>query len=183
MAMRPALRKLALTTHITVSVGWFGAVAAFLALAVAGLTIEDALRVRAVYLAMSIATWYAIVPFALVSLISGAVSSLGTKWGLVRHYWIVAKLLITILITVLLMVHLPPVDLLASASASTPTLGANLAGLRIRMVAYAIAALLALLVLTVLSIYKPSGMTQYGWRKQQEERGSSLFTAGPMNEG
>jgi hypothetical protein len=38
MAMTPRLRKFALTAHVTSSVGWLGAVAAFLALAVAGLT-------------------------------------------------------------------------------------------------------------------------------------------------
>ena len=32
------------------------------------------------------------------------------------------------------------------------------------------AALLVLLVETILSVYKPRGMTQYGWRKQNEQR-------------
>jgi len=170
MTMTPRLRKLTLTAHVASSIGWFGAVAAFLALAVAGLTSRDAQLVRAAYLAMALTTWFAIVPLALVSLLSGTISSLGTKWGLVRHYWILVKLLITILITVLLLVHMQPIDLLASASAKTTVLSANLGGLRIQMVAYAIAALLVLLVLTALSVYKPPGMTRYGWRKQQEER-------------
>jgi len=41
-------------------------------------------------------------------------------------------------------------------------------GLQIQMLAAAGAALLALLVATGVSTYKPRGLTQYGWRKQQE---------------
>ena len=41
MAMTPGLRKVALTTHVTSSVGWIGAVAAFLALAIAGVGSQD----------------------------------------------------------------------------------------------------------------------------------------------
>jgi hypothetical protein len=58
----PGLRKLALTAHVTSSVGWLGAVAGFLALAVAGLTSEDAQMVRAAYLAMELTGWFVIVP-------------------------------------------------------------------------------------------------------------------------
>jgi hypothetical protein len=58
MTMRPRLRKFALTAHVTSSVGWLGAVAGFLALAVAGLTSQDAQMVRAAYLAMDLtAQW------------------------------------------------------------------------------------------------------------------------------
>jgi len=54
--MTPRLRKLALTTHITSSVGRLGAVAGFLALTVAGLTSRDAQMARAVYVAMELTT-------------------------------------------------------------------------------------------------------------------------------
>lgn len=50
----PPLRKFALTAHVISSVGWLGAVAAFLALAVAGLAGRDARLVRASYLAMEL---------------------------------------------------------------------------------------------------------------------------------
>jgi hypothetical protein len=51
MTLTPGLRKFALTAHVVSSVGWLGAVVAFLALAVVGLASEDAELVRAVYLA------------------------------------------------------------------------------------------------------------------------------------
>jgi hypothetical protein len=161
---------MALTAHIVASIGWFGAVAAFLALAVAGLTRRDDLVMRAAYLAMGLTAWFAILPLALASLLSGIVSSLGTGWGLVRHYWVLVKLLITVLITALLLVHMRPIDLLATAAAQTIVMSSHLDGLRIQMLAYAIATLLVLIVLTVLSVYKPQGMTQYGWAKQSGGR-------------
>ena len=57
MTMTPGLRKFALTAHVTSSVGWLGAVAAFLALAVAGLAVRDAQTVRASYLSMELIGW------------------------------------------------------------------------------------------------------------------------------
>ena len=38
---------------------------------------------------------------------------------------------------------------------------------------HAALALLVLLVATVLAVYKPQGMTPYGWRKQHERRALS----------
>jgi ABC-type nickel/cobalt efflux system permease component RcnA len=81
------LRKLVLTAHITFSVGWLGAVAVFLALAIAGLTSRDPQMVRAAYSAMELTARFVIVPLAIASLFSGLIQSLGTPWGLFRHYW------------------------------------------------------------------------------------------------
>src|SRR6266704_3905016 len=96
MIMPPGLRKVTLTAHITSSIGWFGAVAAFLALALAGMTSQDRELVRAAYLAMELTTWFVIVPLAFVSGLTGVVSSLGTRWGLFRYYWVLLKLLMPI---------------------------------------------------------------------------------------
>ena len=52
MTMTPRLYKFALTAHVTSSIGWFGAVAAFLALSIAGMIGQDTQLVRAAYLAM-----------------------------------------------------------------------------------------------------------------------------------
>jgi hypothetical protein len=93
--MTPGLRKFALTSHVTSSVGWLGAVGAFLALAIAGVTSQNAQTVRAAYLAMHMTTWFVIVPLCLAALLTGIVQSLGTTWGLFRHYWIVTKLVLT----------------------------------------------------------------------------------------
>jgi len=170
MIMTPGLRKFALTVHVTSSVGWFGAVAGFLTLAVAGLTSQDTQLVRAAYLSMELITRFVIVPLALVSLLSGVVSSLGTRWGLFRYYWVLMKLLITIFATIVLLVHTQPIDLLAGVAAKTAVFSADLHKTQILMVVASGAALVVLLVLTVLSVYKPQGMTRYGQRKQHDQR-------------
>ena len=102
MTMTPGLRKFALTSHVTSSVSWLGAVAAFLVLAVAGLSSRDDETVRAAYIAMHLTTWFVIVPLSLAALLTGLVQSLGTTWGLFRHYWIATKLLLTVLATITL---------------------------------------------------------------------------------
>ena len=170
MTMTPGVRKLALTVHIMTSIGWFGAVAGFLALAVAGLTSQDAQVVRGAYLAMDLITWFVIVPFCLASLLTGLVQSLGTPWGLFRHYWVLAKLILTVLSTLILLLHTQPISYMASIAAETTLSSADLRELRIQLVVDAGAALLVLLVATILAVYKPRGRTRYGRRRQQEQR-------------
>jgi hypothetical protein len=152
------------------SVGWLGAVAAILALAIAGLTSDDAQRMRSADIAMDLTAWFVIVPLCFASFLTGLVASLGTPWGLLRHYWVLVKLLITIPATLVLLVHMQPISLLSDAASKTTSPGADLHGLRNMLVTAAGATLLVLLVLTALSIYKPRGMTRYGWRRHREQR-------------
>ncbi|MER5224516.1 hypothetical protein [Streptomyces flaveus] len=168
--MNPRLRKLALTAHVTSSVGWLGAVTVFLALAVAGLTSQDAQTVRGAYIAMELTGWLVLVPLSLASLLTGLIQALGTSWGLFRHYWVLFKLLITVIATVLLLVHMQVAGHVADAAAEANLSSSDLVGMRIQLLTDAAAALLVLLVAVTLSVYKPRGLTRYGWRKQQEPR-------------
>ena len=165
MTMTTRVRKFALTAHVTSSVGWLGAVAAFLALAVTGVTSQDAPMMHAAYLAMDLTYWYVIVPLGLASLLTGLISSLGTEWGLFRHYWVLVKLLLTIPLTILLLVHTQPVSYMAGPGLQRTLSEVDLGGLRIQLAVYAAAALLVLLVTTALSVYRPRGMTGYGTRR------------------
>ncbi|MEV6329175.1 hypothetical protein [Streptomyces sp. NPDC051909] len=167
--MSPRVRKLALTAHVTASVGWFGAVAVFLALAVTGLATRDAATVGPAYVAMDVTGWYVIVPLCLASLVTGVVSSLGTTWGLLRHYWITVKLAITVLATGALLLHLPPISRVATAAAAPGWTGADLVDLRTRLVVQSGAALLVLLGATALSVYKPQGRTRHGQRHKERQ--------------
>ena len=166
--MKPELRKLVRTAHIIFTVGWVGALAGFLALAIAGLNSQDAQIVSAVYIAMDMVTRFVILPLSLLPLIlTGPLLSLGTPWGLFRHYWIIVKLVINVLSTLILLVHLQPIGYLARAAAGG-TLSRADHGLQTQMVFASGAGLAALLVATALAVYKPRGMTRYGWRKQHE---------------
>src|SRR5262245_14513082 len=101
--MTPGLRKFALTAHITFSVGWMGAIVAFLALVVAAIISRDTQTLRSAWIAMEWTGLFAIVPLALASLLTGLVMSLGTKWGLFRHYWVMFSLVLTILANIILL--------------------------------------------------------------------------------
>ena len=160
--MPPAVRKAALVIHIISSVGWLGAIGGFLALAVTGLTSADPQLVRAMYLGMNLIGWTIIFPLSLASLVTGIVQALGTVWGLFRHYWVLIKLIITALATLLLLVHLQPVTAMAGLALSTDLGPMDMSAMRVQLVFDAAAAMLALLVTTVLSVYKPRGLTRYG---------------------
>jgi hypothetical protein len=171
MTMSPGLRKFALTAHVTSSVGWIGAVAGSLALAVAGLTSKNDQVVRSAYLMLELTGWYVLVPLSLASLLTGLVMSLGTAWGLFRHYWVLIKFLINIFANVVLLMYMQTLGHLAGVAAETTVTGSDVAGLRSASpVFHAVVALLLLLVAVVLSVYKPRGMTRYGRRKQREQR-------------
>src|SRR6516164_4768308 len=99
-------RKLTLLAHIAFSVGWFGAVIPYIALTITGLVSTDAQTVRSAYLALDLIGWFVIVPLSIAALFSGIVQSLGTQWGLIRYWWIVAKLVLTVIAIIVLIEHM-----------------------------------------------------------------------------
>ena len=103
--MTPALRKLTITAHVTFSVGWLGAVAAFLVLSIAGLTSHDAEVVKGAYLSMDLISRFIIIPLCLAALVTGLIQALGTPWGLFRYYWIVMKFGLAVFATIALLIH------------------------------------------------------------------------------
>ena len=151
MTMTPGLRKFVLTAHVASSVGWLGAVVAYLALAVAALTNQDAQTVRAAWIAMGLTGRFVIVPLSLASLLIGLIQSLSTPWGLFRHYWVLVKFLLTVFATVILLLHMPTVSYFASVAVETDN--ANLDGLWGELL-HAGGGLLVLLVNTTLSVYQ-----------------------------
>ena len=169
MTMTPWLRKFALTTHVISSVGWLGAVAGFLALAIAGLKSQDSQMVRAAYLAMKLTGWLVIVPLSLATLLTGLVQSLGTSWGLFRHWWILAKFLLTIVALVVLLRHMQDVSRVAQLAKETSL---STADFRPELI-HAAGGLLIVLAATMLSVFKPWGMTPYGLSKAKQTESPS----------
>jgi hypothetical protein len=147
-------------------VGWFGAVGFFLALAIAGIASDRPAIVTASYVAMDLAGWYVIVPLCVASTLTGIIHSLGTKWGLFRHYWVVIKLVLTLLATAVLLLHTKAIGEMASIAARTPVLPGDHRAMRIQLAFDAAAALAVLVFATVLAVYKPRGLTRYGQRTE-----------------
>src|SRR6267154_3121519 len=172
--MTPALRKLAVTAHVTFSVGWLGAVAAFLVLSIAGLTNQDAEVVRGAYLSMNLISRFVIIPMCVAALATGLLQALGTPWGLFRYYWIVIKFGLAIFATAALLIHQFAVMAVAAkrvSGAAVETLfSADFSALKTELVRAPSLAMLLLLVTTSLGVYKPWGLTRYGRRKRQEQR-------------
>jgi hypothetical protein len=166
--MTPRLRKFALTAHIISSVGWLGSVAAFLPLAIVGLTSLNAQTVRSVYLAMELIGWYVIVPLCLASLVTGLIQALGTQWGLFRYHWVLDKFLITAVSTLILFGFTKTLNNLGNLAADTALSIDNLRNPS--PVVHSSLALLALIVTTILSVYKPWGKTRFGRRKAEESK-------------
>jgi hypothetical protein len=163
MTMPQRLRKLILTAHVVASVGWLGAVIAYLALDIAAVTSPDVQVVRSAYLAMDLTVRSVIVPLALASVLIGIVNALSTPWGLFRHYWVLMKLLLTVLAAAVLLAETKTVASLAALAGSGVD-PRDLPG----TLPHSIGGLVVLLTTTVLSVYKPPGLTRYGWHKQRE---------------
>jgi hypothetical protein len=174
--LAPNLRKFALSAHLACSVGWIGAVIAYLAFGVAAATGGDDQTERAAWIAMDLAGWYVIVPLALASLLTGIAMGLGTRWGLVRHYWVLFSLALTTFATVVLLLHMPGVSQVADVARQVGSAGVDSIDPHLydRLgegdLLHPGLGLVVLLTIQVLNVYKPPGMTRYGRRKQQEQR-------------
>lgn len=149
MTLPPGLRKALLLVHVVTSVGFIGAAAAFLALAVAGVMGAP------VYPAMQIVTWTVVVPLAFASLLIGILSSLTTPWGLLRSYWVIFKLVLTVLAVGVLLLQTRTINGLADGAVEG----------REAMILHAAGGIAVLVVVSLLSVYKPRGTTGYGARK------------------
>jgi hypothetical protein len=171
MTMSPPLRRALLTAHVFASVGWGGAVLIYLALGVAAVTTTDTTLVRGVYMAMDWAAWVVLVPLAVASLVTGVVQSLATKWGLLRHYWVIFKLAITLVATAVLLAYTRTLDAFATVAAHDELSTSDLQILdNASVVVHSTGALILLVTATLLAVYKPAGLTRRGHRLRQPAR-------------
>jgi len=80
--------------HIISSVGWLGVILGAIALSVAGMNTDDLDRVNSLYVAMEVLATTFFLPGTLLVVITGVVLGLGTKWGLVKWWWVTVKLVV-----------------------------------------------------------------------------------------
>jgi uncharacterized membrane protein len=166
MVMPPALRRAALAVHVITSVGWIGAVVAYLALGIAAAVSNLPQTVRAAWIAMELTGWVAVVPLGVLAFLTGLVMSLGTVWGLVRHYWVIFAFALTTVALTVLLLHMPSV----TATASTARNADDAAVLQLGGdVLHPALGLVVLVVVAVLNLYKPRGTTRYGQRRRAKD--------------
>ena len=169
MTLSSGPRKALLAVHLLFSCGWAGMALGYLALGVAAASSSNTETKRAAWIAMELTGWFVLVPLAVGSLASGTWLALGTRWGLFRYYWVIFALVLTLAATIVLVLHMPSVSVNATAARSaTPeelqTLGGDLL--------HPTAGLVLLLTVLFLNVYKPPGVTPYGWRVQRGRVGS-----------
>ncbi|MCA1570359.1 MAG: DUF2269 domain-containing protein [Chloroflexi bacterium] len=143
--------------------------AGYLALDVTVATSHDPQLVRSAWIAMGLIALWAIVPLAITALLTGLVMALGTKWGLFRHWWVLISFVLTVVATGVLLSETRVISDGAAIAADPSTSAEQLLALPSTL-PHSVGGLVVLLVIQVLNVHKPQGMTRYGWRKQQEER-------------
>lgn len=169
--MSPTVRKLTLATHVICSVGWLGAVVAYIVLDLTVATSLDTGAVRSAWTGMGLITFFVIVPFAVTAVITGLAISIGTRWGLFRHWWVFISLVLTLFALFVLIAETRVIAHAADVAADRGASAADILALPPTL-PHSVGGLFVLLVVHVLNVYKPQGLTPYGWRRQQEERAS-----------
>ena len=166
--MPPLLRKTVLVTHVATSVGWLGALLGYLSLDITVATSGDVGTVRSAYIGMSLLVRYAIVPLALASVVIGIINALGTPWGVFRHYWVLVKLVLTLVAAGVLLTKPQEVSYLAIAAQALD----DPRQLSDTLV-HSIGGLIILVTTLILSVFKPRGVTRHGWRSQRQAQANA----------
>ena len=155
----PRVYRLLLTAHIITSVGWLGIVFAKLVLAIAAATAASPEVSAALLLALNVVN-AAFAPASTGAIVCGVLLSLGTRWGLLQHYWVVAKLALTVGVFGTAVQLVPRIVGLADEE---PTL-LGVPWAPAVLLAFAAVHLLMLGTATALAVYKPWGNTWLGRR-------------------
>ena len=175
----PRVYKLLLTAHIITSVGWLGVVFAKLVLALAAATAASPDVSAALLVALGTIN-AAFAPASTGAIASGVLLSLGTRWGLLQHSWVVAKLVLTVGVFGTAVQIVPR---LVDLGVDEPTL-LGLPWAPAVLLAWAALHLLMLGAATALAVYKPWGKTWLGGRADARRRAAAISrgtdTASPV---
>ena len=157
-------RKLVLTLHVGSSVGWLGAAIAMTVLLVAGLVTGNPALRHSAFTFMHVYDLAVMIPLGYLALITGVLLSVGTNWGLLKHWWIVVKLVLTVAVLVFAGVFTSGWVLEAVARTARDPM-ADLDMLAVQLVANVAAFNIVFWMNTTISVFKPWGPTPRGERK------------------
>lgn len=154
------VRAALLTVHVAASAGWLGLDGALVVLEVIGLHSDDPALQTGISIAMAAIACWILIPLVFASLCSGLVLAVGTQWGLARHWWLIAKSGIAVVLTA------------TGVALILPRLPHVLVGegepLQLRTVAMRSVALVLLLIATGLSVVKPWGKSRFAWSRKAQ---------------
>ena len=157
--LTPTARKAVLVLHIVMGIGWMGVDIALLVLLITARTTDDATLVASGFNAIRMIVPVAVPPLSLGILATGLLSGWGTSWGLLRYWWVLVKLVLSLVMTVLVFVSLVPavtsITLLSTTTMDADVVRASLGALPTQLMFPPVVSFLMLGVATVLSIFKP----------------------------
>jgi hypothetical protein len=161
--MPPRMRKVMLTLHVIVSVGWLGIDICFIVLGITGKVTSDPRTRYAVYAALDLIYRTVLIPISVLALLTGLLLALGTVWGLFRYYWVLVKFALTVVAVILALFPLRYMITNAHAELATvPVAQATSVDLGVKGVALVIAPIVGLVLYStnvILSVFKPWGRT------------------------
>ena len=159
-------RKALLLFHVLSSVSWIGVDLAMGVLAYRGLTTDDPAELAVIYRALEMFCVPLLLTLGLLSLGSGIWLGLGTRFGLVRYWWVLVKLAISLVLLTLVLVALRPTLLEGAAQATVvdDSLPERLTDVRRNMLFPPVVSTTMLAFVTWLAVYKPWGVTPRGRR-------------------
>ncbi len=167
------LRKIILTAHVAISVGWLGLVTGMFALAVTGATTSDRGTQFAMYTTMSLLDEIFLGMTSMFALVSGVIGAAGTKWGLMQRWWVAVKFVVTILLMMFGFGAIHSLILEANTmvlAGDVPVRGPDADAVGTALASCAGVALCVLVFMTILSTFKPWGMTRRGRKVQTAPR-------------
>jgi hypothetical protein len=151
-------RQLLVFLHVAVSVGWMGAGAANVVLALTAAH-TAALEVgRVCYLMIDRIDLFLVIPLAFAALGTGLVLCLVTPWGLARYWWVLGKLVLTVAVILYSTFGvgvwvIESIDATAAGAERSAVAGPLAYGAAVNIVAF--------LLMTWASVAKPWGTTPW----------------------
>ena len=165
--LSPRTRKVVLVLHIVSAVGWLGMHLGNVALALTGLTTDDPGTQQTAFRAVNLLGGMLLIPISLTAFTTGVILALGTRWGLVRHWWVLTKFVLTLIPVILIPLSLLPGyrSLAALVDAAPPDQLVEVGTSGPSLVVAAIVSTTMYLTSATLSVFKPWGRTKWGKRR------------------
>ncbi|MBO2445849.1 hypothetical protein J4573_01985 [Actinomadura barringtoniae] len=155
--LRRGTRRVWLVLHVGFSVGWLGLSLAMSLLAIAGATADGHAVRHGAYELMHVFDLAIVIPSVLLSIITGLVVSLGTKWGLIKHWWVLIKFVISLVIPAIATVESSWIEELQRRTRDP---AGEPGGLGVALVVCMLVYLALLWTAVALSVVKPGGKTR-----------------------
>lgn len=166
-ALKPKTRKFVLLVHGISALGWLGLNIGNLTLELTGVFTTDPTTQHAVYRVLGLLADTLLIPISLIAFTTGVLLSVGTHWGLLRHWWIVVKFALTLIAVVLIPLSLLPGihDLVDLVDATPADQLVERGGAAVQLITAGCVSTTMYVTNAVLSVYTPWGRTAYGKRR------------------